>query len=81
VTDQAANAHKIAENATKHAKCTRLWKMSQWLLTGTEKIKLFIDPPWHESEWDDDLSGCVTTAIPIIKGKIIQKELGKEAQK
>ena len=72
------NAYKIWVNAAKHAKCTRLWKMSQRLIAGTEKIRISIDPPWHRSEWDDDLKGRITTAIPpSSKGKSFKKEWAK----
>jgi len=53
--------------------------MSQRLISGTEKIRIFVDPPWHRSEWDDDLIGRVVTAIPpSSKGKSFKKAWAKK---
>jgi hypothetical protein len=39
---------------------------------------MFTDLPWHCSEWDDNLKGCISQTIPpLLKGKSLKKEWAK----
>ena len=62
--DKRLHAKRVRDNAEKYRTCTNLWRMADLFTPNSERIDTNAEPPWHRSQYDDDICKRMEIVVP-----------------